>query len=233
MNKISVAVAGVCCRCLSVLSLCAWEELGGEPMSELGLWATPKAGLQGFSLTSQKEPAGCSMSHTHSVCWQSSDLLGMPREHEPSTGTTKGDGSGQPQAGAMTSDTVQARSLWDYLCIFTWHCAREVGNFLPVHLNPQGRGNAGVKVTHARAVASSLDFSLPFQSTARETQGKFGRGLSSEGTALQAQQGLLLTAPGLAGLESGQTALQGFGIHCWLCLAAAGGRGVLQRSRAP
>ncbi|XP_005492323.2 dimethylaniline monooxygenase [N-oxide-forming] 2 isoform X1 [Zonotrichia albicollis] len=46
----------------------------------------------------------------------------------------------------------------------------EAENFLPVHLSPQGGGNAGVKVSGARAEAC-LDFSLPFQSTARELKG--------------------------------------------------------------
>lgn len=73
-----------------------------------------------------------------------------------------------------------------------------------------------------------LDFSLP-SSFPEEPEGN-----SEGGAAKMAQHhSPARFAPhfswvGLAGLKSGQTALQGFGTHCWLCFAAAGGRGVLQ-----
>lgn len=62
------------------LSLCAWEELGAEPVSELGLchhllWAAPKAGALRAFPDPQNEAAQCSMSHIHTVCWQREHVL--------------------------------------------------------------------------------------------------------------------------------------------------------------
>lgn len=60
------------------------------------------------------------------------------------------------------------------------------------------------------------------------TQGKFGEGRAAKAQHRPARFAPQFSWVALAGFKSGQTALQGFAIHCWLCLAAGGGRGVLQ-----
>lgn len=158
-----------------------------------------------------------------------SDLLGMPREHEPSTGTTKGDRSGQPQAAAMISYTMQARSLWDYLCIFLAlpQGGRELSSSA---FKPTRAGECRCKGHSCKSCGEQpgLQPSLPIhgESSSREIR---PRAEQRRHSTAKVCSSLLLDA--LAGLESGQTALQGFGIHCWLCLAAAGGEGCCREAK--